>query len=216
MRIAFFAPAVAAALLAYSGCGIEGEPPSAKRLATLTSHGVHVDYTPLASPRDALAQGDLVVRGTLSDIVDVVEVTYPDARETERQAGQYATFVLTVDEVLSGDPGKLRDGRVYVTVNKSPTTDIAALARANSRPQVIAVLDDISGWKPTPDATVARRAELPAGAPLFFAYSDGLWLQDAGAAEMTGVYAEPRDLAAAWNGPKTVAQVAAALRAAKS
>jgi hypothetical protein len=216
MRIALLAPAAAAALLAFSGCGIEGQPPSAQRLATLTSHGVHVDYTPLASPRDALAEGDLVVRGTLSDIMDVVEVSYPDARETERQAGQYATFVLTVDEVLSGDPGKVRDGRVYVTVNKSPTTDIAALARANSRPQVVAVLDDISGWKPTPEATVTRRAGLPAGAPLFFAYSDGLWLQDAGAVEMTGVHAEPRDLAAAWNGPKTVAQVAAALRAAKS
>ena len=215
MRIAFLASAVAAALLVVSGCGIQGESPSAKRLAALTSDGVHVDYTPLASPRDALTKGDLVAFGTLTDVVDVVAVTHLDARENERQAGAYATFVLTVDEVISGDPAKLRDRRVYVTVNKSRATEIAALARANSHPRVVAVLDDISDWKPSPEATVTRSAALPPDAPLYFAYSDGLWLQDDDDAAMTGVYAEPRDLSAAWNGPKTVAEVAASLRAAK-
>ena len=120
-----------------------------------------------------------------------------------------------MDEVISGDPAKLRDRRVYVTVNKSRATEIAALAHANSHPRVVAVLDDISDWKPSPDATVTRSAALPPGAPLYFAYSDGLWLQDDGDAAMTGVYAEPRDLPAAWNGPRTVAEVAATLRAAK-
>src|SRR4051794_31395026 len=91
MRIAFLA---AAALLALSGCGIEGEPPSAKRLAALTSRDVQVDYTPLASPRDALAKGDLVAFGALTDITDVVEVTHANPRENERLAGSYATFVL--------------------------------------------------------------------------------------------------------------------------
>jgi hypothetical protein len=215
MRITFLAPAVAAALLVVSGCGIQGEAPSAKRLAALTSHDVHVDYTPLESPRDALAKGDLVAFGTLTDIVDVVAVTHADARENERRAGAYATFVLTVDEVISGDPAKLHDRRVYVTVNKSRATEIAALAGANSHPRVVAVLDDISDWKPSPDATVTRSAPMPPDAPLYFAYSDGLWLQDDDDAAMTGVYAEPRDLPAAWNGPQTVTEVVASLRAAK-
>jgi hypothetical protein len=214
---ALLAPAFAAALLAAAGCGSHSQGPdaSAHRLAALTSRGVQVDYTPLASPRDALAKGDLVVRGTLTDVVDGPSVNYPDPLYTQREAGGYATYVLTVDEVLGGDPAKLRDRRVYVSVEKSPSTRIADLAVANSRPSVVAVLDDISDWRPAPGATVTRPPAAPAGAPLFFAYTDGLWLQDAGAAEMTGVQAEPSDLPAAWNHPKTVAEVAAALRAAK-
>ena len=76
----FLAPAVAAALLAVTGCGIQGEPPSAKRLAALTSRNVQMDYTPLASPRDALTKGDLVAVGTLTDIIDVVAVTHTNPR----------------------------------------------------------------------------------------------------------------------------------------
>ena len=215
MRIAFLAPAVAVALLTVTGCAGQGEAPSAKRLAALTSNGVHVDYTPLASPREAVAEGDLIVRGTLTDVVDGITVKSPDPLSTERQAGAYATYVLAVDEVLSGDAAKVRDRRVYVTVSKSRTTEIADLARANSKPSVVAVLDDISAWKPTPDATVTRPAAAPEGAPLYFAYSDGLWLQDEGAAAMIGLQAEPRDLTAAWNGPQTVADFAATIRAAK-
>ncbi len=153
MHIAFLAPAVAVALLTVTGCAGQGEAPSAKRLAALTSNGVHVDYTPLASPREAVAEGDLIVRGTVTDVVDGITDKYPDPLSTEREAGAYATYVLAVDEVLSGDAAKLRDRRVYVTVNKSRTTEIADLARANSKPRVVAVLDDISAWTPTPDAT---------------------------------------------------------------
>ena len=215
MRIAFLAPAVAVALLTVTGCADQGQAPSAKRLAALTSHGVQVDYEPLASPRDAVAGSDLIVRGTLTDVVDGISVKYPDPLATERDAGTYATYVLAVDEVLSGDAAKVRDRRVYVAVNKSPTTEVADLARANSKPRVVAVLDDISAWKPMPDATVARSAAVPEGAPLYFAYTDGLWLQDEGAAAMIGLQAEPRELSAAWNGPQTVADFAATIRAAK-
>ena len=215
MRIAFLAPAVAVALLTVTGCAGQGEAPSAKRLAALTSNGVHVDYTPLASPREAVAEGDLIVRGTLSDVVDGISIKYADPLDTERDAGAYATYVLAVDEVLSGDAAKVRDRRVYVTVSKSRTTEIADLARANSKPRVVAVLDDISAWKPSPDATVTRPAAAPAGAPLYFAYTDGLWLQDESAAAMIGLQAEPSELSAAWNGPQTVADFAATIRAAK-
>jgi len=211
MRTALLAPVVAAALLAATGCGAQTHSPSAQRLAALTSKGIELDYTPLASPRDALAKGDLVVSGTLSDVTDSVALQSANPIENERLQGTYATFVLTADEVISGDPSKLRDRRVYVTVNKSRSTDVSALAHANSHPRVVAVLDDISDWKPAPGVTVTK----PADAPLYYAYSDGLWLQDPSAAQMTGLYAEPHELPAAWNGPTTVAQVAAALRGAK-
>ena len=214
---ALLAPPLAAALLAVAGCGIQhqGPDPSAQRLAALTSRGVQVDYTPLASPREALAKGDLVIHGTVTDVIDGPSVKYPNPLYTQRDAGGYVTYVLTVDEVLAGDPTKLRNRRVYATVEKSPSTRTDDLAAANSEPSVVAVLDDISDWKPTPDATVTRPAATPADAPLFFAYTDGLWLQDAGAPEMTGVQADPSELPAAWNHPKTVADVTAALRAAK-
>ena len=87
MRIAFLAPAVAVALLTVTGCAGQGEAPSAKRLAALTSNGVHVDYTPLASPREAVAEGDLIVRGTLTDVVDGITVKSPDrSRPSARRA----------------------------------------------------------------------------------------------------------------------------------
>ena len=148
-------------------------------------------------------------------------------REEDRRRGR-ELMVQLIDSISHGVPKALTELITLGRTLKKRAADVlayfdrpgtsngpTALARANSHPRVVAVLDDISDWKPSPDATVTRSAAQPPGTPLYFAYSDGLWLQDDDDAAMTGVYAEPRDLPAAWNGPKTVAEVTASLRAAR-
>src|SRR5262245_41426366 len=105
-----------------AGCGdTSPEKPSTSvgSFVSLTSSGINIDSTPLAPPQDGVATADLIVEGTLTDVVDGIGLTYPDPRNTKRRAGAYATFVVAVERVLSGDPSKVLNGRVYVTVSKS-------------------------------------------------------------------------------------------------
>jgi hypothetical protein len=200
------------------GCG--GDPPPEQpssavgRFVSLTNSGINIDYEPLASPQDAVSQADLIVEGALADVVDGIGLTYPDPRYTARRAGAYATFVVTVDRVLSGDPAKVLGGRVYVTVDKSSAADIGELAGANPQPRIVTVLSDITGWTPAPDVRVDRPDAVPAGATLYAPYTDGIWLQGAADTLMYGLYADPGELAAPWGRPRTVGQFSAAIRQA--
>ena len=157
MRRTLALPALAAAALA-AGCGGEA---SVERLAAPIASGVNVDYTPLASPRDAVTNADLIVEGTLTDVTEGIGLTFPDRRYTERKAGSYATFVVTVDRIVSGDAAKLRDKRVYLAVRKSRAAEIGELAGANPQPRIVAVLDDITDWTPAAGVRVTRPAACP-------------------------------------------------------
>ena len=210
MRRTLALPALVAAALA-AGCGGEA---SVERLAAPIASGVNVDYTPLASPRDAVAKADLIVEGTLTDVTEGIDLTFPDRRYTERKAGSYATFVVTVDRVVSGDAAKLRDKRVYLAVRKSRTAQIGELAGANPQPRIVAVLDDITDWTPAADVGVTRPAALPPDAPLYAPYTDGIWLQAAGDTAMHGLHADPQALTAAWGHPQTVSQFSATVQRA--
>jgi hypothetical protein len=208
--------ALAAALIIGGGTGDSpaGKSSTVGEFVSLATSGVNVDYTPLASPRDAVSTADLIVEGTLTDVVDGIALTYPDPRYTERRAGSYATLVVTVEKVISGDPGKVRDGRVYVTVHKSRAAQIGRLAGANPHPRTVAVLDDITTWTPSSGVRVTRPGAIPSNAPLYAPYNDGLWLQGPDDTEMSGLHAHPDELAAAWGRARTVAQFSAAVERA--
>ena len=210
MRRTLALVALAAAALA-AGCGGES---SVDRLASSITSGINVDYTPLASPRDAVTRADLIVEGTLTDVTEGVGLAFPDPRYTERKAGSYATFVVTVDRVVSGDAANLRDKRVYLSVRKSRAAEIGELAGANPQPRIVAVLDDITDWTPGAGVRVTRPAAVPPDAPLYAPYTDGIWLQAAGDAEMHGLHADPHALAAAWGRPQTVSQFSAGVQRA--
>lgn len=220
MRRSHALPGVVLALAAAPvavGCGGDSSPVQSSavgRFVSLTASGINVDYTPLASPKDAVAKADLIVEGTLSDVADGIALTFPDPRYTERRADAYATFVVTVEKVISGDPAKVRDGRVYVAVHKSRAAQIGQLAGANPRPRIVAALDDISTWTPSSGVRVLRPAAVPSSAPLYAPYNDAMWLQGADDSEMSGLYAQPDELAAAWGGPRTLGQFAAAVERA--
>ena len=199
------------------GCSGDSSPAKSSTIATfvsLTASGVNVDYTPLESPQDAVAKADLIVEGTLTDVVDGIGLTYPDPMYTERQANTYATFVITVERVISGDPAKVRNGRVYATVYKSRAAEIDQLAGANPHPGIVAVLDDTTNWSPAPDVRVNRPAAVPSSAPLYAPYTDGIWLQGPEDAQMYGLHADPDELAAPWGRPRTVSQFSAAVQRA--
>ena len=59
-----------------------------------------------------------------------------------------------------------------------------------------------------------RPAAVPPSAPLYAPYNDGMWLQGADDGEMSGLYAEPDELPAAWGGPRTLGQFTAAVERA--
>lgn len=205
----------ALAALAVAGCAstTDSAAPSgsAADFAAQVARDMHVDYDPLRSPADAVAQADLIVRGTLVRVEPGIEVKAADTALTKRYQNKYATFVVAVDEVLAGDAGQVTGGHVYVQVMKAPTVDTGALAKANPRPDTVLVLEDLGAWRPVPNATVNRPSGVPAGAALFTAFPDGLWLQGKADARMVGVRAHADDLGAAWGAPATLDEFSAAV-----
>jgi hypothetical protein len=215
MRKVFLLPCVAAAIaVALSTGACFSTPESVDPFVSLASSGVELDFTPLASPEDALAKADLVVEGTLTSVIEGISLRFPEVVVTQQHANSYMTLVVTVDRVVSGDPAKVVDGRVYLAVLRNATVSIDELAALNGRPRLVAVLDDISTWTPAKSVQVVRPAAMPSGAPLYAPYSDGFWLQDAADPAMRGLHAHPEQLAPSWGGVRTVDEVAATLRTA--
>jgi hypothetical protein len=175
---------------------------------------VDYDYEPLASPAAAVAKADLIIEGTLTEVNAGIAFSFPNQAETARWASRYLTLVITVDQVVSGDPTQVRNGKVFVAVLKNNTTNVGQLPLPTPRPKVVAVLANYTTWTPAPGVQVIRPATLPASALLFAPYTDGIWLQGTGDATMRGFGADRADLPAAWGQPNTVAAFVAALRQA--
>ncbi|GLI00571.1 hypothetical protein [Phytohabitans aurantiacus] len=187
---------------------------SARELTEAAGHGIHLDYTPLVSPQDAVGKADLIVEGTLVEVTDGIQFRYADASVTEREADDYVTFVVAVDRVIDGDAGKVTDSKVYVAVPKGSGTTSQRLSELNPQAKIVAVLDDITTWRPVPEATVVRPAAIPATGPLYHAYRDGLWLQGSADSQMYAIGAEAGELAPAWGGVTEVDGLATALEKA--
>jgi uncharacterized protein YbbK (DUF523 family) len=65
--------------------------------------------------RNALLLEELASHLRCMPICPEIAIGLGASRETIR----YAPFVITVDRVISGDPAKVLNGRVYTTVHKS-------------------------------------------------------------------------------------------------
>ncbi|GAA4684777.1 hypothetical protein [Phytohabitans rumicis] len=211
---------VAAALAALAtGCASananeKASTGSARELAEVAGRGVDGDYSPLASPKEAVGEADLIVQGTLVEVGAGIQVSYPDAAQTKQESDGYATFVIAVDKVLDGDASRVVDGKVYVAVRKGVATTPEQLSALNPRASVVAVLDDITTWRPVPEATVVRPAGIPAAGPLYYAYHDGLWLQGTQDDQMYGIDVEHEELTPAWGGVREVEDLATTLEKA--
>lgn len=189
---------------------------SVDKLVKMIETGIEVDYTPLESPKGALQKADLIVRGVLVDVTDGVSVQYDDPALTARRAGGYLTLVVDVTKVLAGDASRVKDGKVYVEVPRSPVTSPSEVSRANPRAQVVMVLDDLGDWRPQPNAKVKPPAGVPADANLFAAYNDGLWLQGPADQEMRGIGVHRSELAPEWGQVRTIDQFASTIERARN
>jgi hypothetical protein len=209
----------AAASMLVAGCGsAASDAPtggSVESFAAKLRQDYDADYEPLATPRQAVEQSDLIVRGTVEEVFDGIAITYPDAGESKRGQGRYVTLRVSVADVVSGAGDSVRDGQVFVQVPKSrsvPTKDIAA---ANPKADAVLILEDITNWTPVPGATVARPAEQPAKTPIFFAFSDGLWLQDSQTEAPVGTIAEVDQLGPAWQTPGSLDELVQVIESAR-
>ncbi|RAS67275.1 hypothetical protein C8D87_103614 [Lentzea atacamensis] len=222
MRRSIIVTVIAAGSLLLTACGTTTNPSagapeggSAEAFAAQLGRDYHADYDPLASPRRALDLSDLIVRGTVEEVFDGISTTFPDKQSTERAQGSHVTFRVSVAEVLSGPADAVKDRTVYVQVSKSRSIPTGDLAKANPRAQAVLILDDITDWKPAPNATVNRPDRIPDGVPLYFAFTDGLWMQGANDKAMVSSTAHREDFAPAWGKPNTLDDLVTAIKRAK-
>ncbi|MEU8117816.1 hypothetical protein AB0C21_03805 [Spirillospora sp. NPDC049024] len=190
-----------------AAAGSAGDSGSVRTLTGLAAQNRDVDYDPLTSPADARKKADLIVTGTLTKVEDGIRI----AGDPSQAENDYVTFVLNVHKVLDGKKSGVTGGKVYVSVFTGGAAPAAKLAALNPQAKVVAVLDDITNWQPSPDETVVRPANIPAGARLYAPYTDGLWLQGRSDTRMFGVGVEAADLPTGWRHAKTVDQFSAAL-----
>lgn len=206
MRTLTLIAAVAAGVV-LAGCG--GPTESASDFVEEMRTGVSADYEPMGPPEEALAQTELVVRGSVVEVSDGMEVEYPDAAVNARSGGGYATFHVRVGDVLAGNASLVTDNHVYVQVIKSADVSSGDLASANPGPSAVVFLRDLSGWSPLEEATVARPEAMPDDAVLFFASLDGFWIQTEQDDEMVGLHADRQRLDPTWGAPRTLDDMAA-------
>lgn len=214
---------LAAVVLLAAGCGAQSDSGSDSEVASASSAaaftdllalGYDADFEPLRSPADAIAKGDLIISGTIVEVHDGITITYPDDRLTERGSGAFVTFEVAVDQVLAGEPSLVVDGTAYVQVAKSPVTPVSELAAANPRPAAVVILDDITDWRPSDQATVTRPTAMPDSAPILFAFTDGLWMQTPTDEEMASAVTSRQQLASAWGQPRTLDDMTQAITSA--
>src|SRR5690606_41363269 len=104
----------------------------------------------MGSPRQMIAESDLVARGVLTAVFEGVEYEYEGPADDGRYTGIYLTFEVAVEGVLAGDESLVRDGKVYVMVDKANPTSPRDLAAANPRPELLPVPLDRPPWPPHP------------------------------------------------------------------
>ncbi|WP_216209959.1 hypothetical protein [Amycolatopsis aidingensis] len=180
---------------------------SVREFTEAAGKGLSLDYDPLASPRDAVRTADLVVSGTLAEVTDGIRFSGP-AEQTAAFDDTYVTFVIEVEQVLAGTPGKSTTDTVHVAVSTGAGAGPERLSALNPQAKVVAVLDEVTTWRPGPRVTV----QPPAGAEtLYAAYTDGLWLQGGNDRQMYGISADRSALKPAWAGVDTVEEFAASL-----
>ncbi|MFG2004749.1 hypothetical protein ACGFNU_36910 [Spirillospora sp. NPDC048911] len=212
LALAFTATACGGADSATTAVSGTSDASSVRELTDLAGQNVHVDYDPLTSPADARKKADLIVEGTLTKVENGIKLAATNPAQASPEQDAYVTFVVNVNKVLDGDARKVKDGKVYVSVYTDGTTSPAKLTALNPQAKVVAVLDDITNWRPSPDETVIRPANIPAAAPLYAPYTDGIWLQGRTDTQMFGVGTKPSDLPPGWKHAKTVTQLSATFK----
>lgn len=212
----------AALLLMLSACAEPAADDFAvARLLEESVRGTGVDFDPLVSPEDARRRSDLIVTGTLIDVVEGVQLAEPGSDVTgtpearaadeldgetelvplESAGSQYVSYVIAVDRVLwpreASVPATLE---VQVLMNTSTTA--AELAELNVRPGVLVALDAVETAEYEGQGlVVARTNGEAAGSRLYFPFTDMFWFETRSG--LMSHYVDVDALSGAWGRPPT-------------
>ncbi len=162
------------------------------------------DYTPFASPSDAVRIADLIVVGRVVGIEGVTSVS------TRTGVGGpdmwLASMRVQVDEVISG---RLGSTEIIVSTFSEPARDPEILAHELPKGLAIFILDDISDWMPFEDAVFTYPDGVTAGSARFMPYADGVWFDSEKG--LLGVQVPAAELEARWDGVRTFQDLLGAL-----
>jgi len=178
----------------------EPDKGSVKAMLELTAHGTGVDFEPLNGPEEALQASDLIVVGTLVDVIEGVRIkerksrifAVPDADKlspdplikadsgaklvsSDKSRGtRYLSYVIAVDRVLWPHNAKVPD-TIEVQVLSNTLVTAAEVALLNTGPRVLAGLDRVVSM-PVGESTVALKAngELEKS-ELYYPFTDLFW-----------------------------------------
>jgi len=225
----------ATAILLTVACGSsDSDVGSADEFVRVSGFDRSVDFEPLASPKQALDVGDLVVAGEVQAIDEGMTVLLPNEQPSppseEPTTGdsvpledqvtdedavlpdleprfQTSQLSVRVTDVLKGDDSLV--GEVLsVQIYRSPLTSFNQVRATEFTGRAVFVLEDISDWVPTEGAVFKNRPD----EPIYLPYTDGGWFE--GENGLVAVEAEADDLAAAWGNPRSVDAIVAVLRSA--
>lgn len=188
---------LAAICIALAGCATAPSPSTApvaanpevghaEPFAKLLQTGVSYDYEPTDSPADATRQADLVVVGTVKDVVPGRTLPYG-------RANSQANLVVAVQEVVKGNT----DDTVYVEVTKPVGVAIEELLTTSPTGRVVLFLDDRTDVEAS-----GPEAGRPTGSRIYTPLIDG-FIVESGTGWLSGLV--PRDdLRAGWSSLSTV------------
>jgi hypothetical protein len=179
-----------------------------ERFAGLLTAAVDVDYTPLASPADAVETADLIVVGRIVKVSEGLRIATKG--EQGAVALWLATMTVSVDEIIAGTG----DGRAEITIQTftDPGMDVETLARAVPDGPVLLVLDDLTDWRPFTDAVFEYPTGLTADTRMFMPFSDGMWFDTSDG--LRGVAVSATEIAQRWPGADTFPAMVTLLRGA--
>lgn len=189
----------ASMVFATASCGAASG--SAKGLASLTRGDVDADFDRVLSPKDALSESDLVIKGQIVDVEPGLTIEGKNPQLKQRTSSMYATFVVKIQEVADPDADAHPGDVVYV--NLLTEAGPGRLSRANPDAAVALLLYTLPK-EPVPGGHFARPSNIPGDATLYGALPDGVWLQGRKDSAMFGVLTEREELSAAWSQPQTV------------
>lgn len=183
------------------------EASSVQRFADLMVAQREVDYTPLASPDEAVKKADLVVVGRMRAASEGLRIATPG--ENGAVAMWMATLHVTVTEVISGTTG---EGELILQTFVDPMLKLDAIEEALPTGSVLLVLDDITSWRPFPDAEITYPAGIDKTTKIYFPYTDGMWFDTSEGLRGMGVTSD--EIRARWTGADTFAEMVELFRVA--
>lgn len=155
---------------------------AATEVAAILQTGVELDYEPFDTPEALRDAADLVVVGTVTEVVPGRQLPYG-------RTAPHANLVVSVEDSISGFP---RDAKtVYVEIEVGGESDVADIRDAAVGQRLLLFLDDR-----TDVAGVDGERGRPKGASIYTPYVEGVVLE-AGDSWVSGLI-DRSELSAGW------------------